>query len=62
VPDAGPTQEQAVLDRELHGHIRREISKLAPKFRDALLLSSAVSTAYNDIAGTLGIPSHAQCG
>jgi RNA polymerase sigma-70 factor (ECF subfamily) len=56
VPDAGRTQEQAVLDQELHGHIRREISRLAPKFRDALLLASAGEHSYNDIAGTLGIP------
>jgi RNA polymerase sigma-70 factor (ECF subfamily) len=56
VPDAGRTQEQAVLDDELHGHIRREIARLAPKFRDALLLASAGEHGYNDIAGMLGIP------
>ena len=56
VPDAGRTQEQAVLDDELHGHIRREIARLAPKFRDALLLASAGDHSYNDIAGILGIP------
>ena len=56
VPDAGRTQEQAVLDDELRGHIRREISRLAPKFRDALLLASAGEHSYSDIAGMLGIP------
>jgi RNA polymerase sigma-70 factor (ECF subfamily) len=56
VPDAGRTQEQAVLDDELQGHIRREIAGLAPKFRDALLLASAGEHSYNDIAGMLGIP------
>jgi RNA polymerase sigma-70 factor (ECF subfamily) len=56
VPDAGRTQEQAVLDDELRGNIRREIAKLAPKFRDALLLASAGEHSYNDIAGMLGIP------
>ena len=56
VPDAGRTQEQAVLDDELHGHIRREIARLAPKFRDALLLASAGDHSYNDIDGILGIP------
>jgi RNA polymerase sigma-70 factor (ECF subfamily) len=56
VPDAGRTQEQAVLDDELHGHIRREIAGLAPKLRDALLLASAGDHSYNDIAGILGIP------
>jgi len=56
VPDAGRSQEQAVLDQELRGHLRREIARLAPKFRDALLLASAGERSYNDIAGMLGIP------
>jgi RNA polymerase sigma-70 factor (ECF subfamily) len=56
VPDAGRTQEQAVLDDELRGYIRREISRLGPKFRDALLLASAGEHSYKDIAGMLGIP------
>jgi RNA polymerase sigma-70 factor (ECF subfamily) len=56
VPDTGRTQEQAVLDDELRGYIRREISRLGPKFRDALLLASAGEHSYNDIAGMLGIP------
>jgi RNA polymerase sigma-70 factor, ECF subfamily len=56
VPDAGPTQEQAVLDQELRGHLRREISRLAPKLRDALLLASAGEHGYDDIAAMLGIP------
>jgi RNA polymerase sigma-70 factor (ECF subfamily) len=56
VPDAGRSQEQAVLDQELREHLRREISRLAPKFRDALLLASAGERSYNDIAGMLGIP------
>ena len=56
VPDARRTQEQAVLDKELRGHIRREISRLAPKLRDALLLASAGEHSYGEIAGMLGIP------
>jgi RNA polymerase sigma-70 factor (ECF subfamily) len=56
VPDTGPTQEQAVIDRELHGHVRREIARLTPKLRDALLLASAGEHSYNDIAAMLGIP------
>lgn len=55
-PDTGRTQEQAVLDKELRGHIRREISRLSPKLRDALLLASAGEHSYSDIAGVLGIP------
>ena len=56
MPDVGRSQEQAVLDQELREHLRREISRLAPKFRDALLLASAGERSYNDIAGMLGIP------
>jgi RNA polymerase sigma-70 factor (ECF subfamily) len=56
VPDAGRTQEQAVLDRELRDHLRREISRLAPKLRDALLLASEGEHSYTEIAGVLGIP------
>jgi RNA polymerase sigma factor (sigma-70 family) len=56
VPDSGRTQEQAVLDLELHGHIRREISRLTPKLRDALLLASAGEHGYQDIAAMLDIP------
>jgi RNA polymerase sigma-70 factor (ECF subfamily) len=56
VPDTGRSQEQAVLDQELRGHLRREISQLTPKFRDALLLASAGEHNYGDIAGMLGIP------
>jgi len=56
VPDAGRTQEQALLDDELRGHLRRQIAGLAPKFRDALLLASAGEHSYHDIAAMLGIP------
>ena len=56
VPDAGRTQEQALLDDELRGHVRRQIAGLAPKFRDALLLASAGEHSYHDIAAMLGIP------
>jgi RNA polymerase sigma-70 factor (ECF subfamily) len=56
VPDGGRTQEQMVLHRELRGHVRHEISRLAPKLRDALLLASAGEHSYSDIAGMLGIP------
>jgi RNA polymerase sigma-70 factor (ECF subfamily) len=56
VPDGGRTQEQMVLHQELRGHVRHEISRLAPKLRDALLLASAGEHSYSDIAGMLGIP------
>ena len=56
VPDAGRTPEQAVLDEELRGQVRRGISTLAPKLRDALLLATAGEHSYSDIAAMLGIP------
>jgi len=56
VPETGPNQEQAVIDRELREHIRRGIAGLAPKLRDALLLASAGEHSYADIAAMLGIP------
>ena len=56
VPDTGPSQEQAAMDRELHGRVRHEITRLAPKLRDALLLAAAGEQSYADIAGILGIP------
>ena len=45
-----------MLDAELRGHIRREIARLTPKLRDALLLASAGDHSYDEIAGMLGIP------
>jgi RNA polymerase sigma-70 factor (ECF subfamily) len=56
VPDAGRTPEQAVLGQELRGHVRHEISRLAPKLRDALLVAAAGEQSYGDIAAMLGIP------
>jgi len=52
----GRTQEQALIDKELHAHIRREIARLAPRLRDALLLASDGEHSYGDIAVMLGIP------
>lgn len=56
VPDAAPSMEQAVIHREFHEHVRREITRLAPKLRDALLLAASGEQSYADIAGMLGIP------
>ena len=56
IPDAGTSQEQALMDGELRGHVRTEISRLTPKLRDALLLASSGDQSYAEIAGVLGIP------
>jgi RNA polymerase sigma-70 factor, ECF subfamily len=56
IPVAGASQEQAVLDAELRNAIRRQIARLAPKLRDALLLSASGEYSYDEIAGMLSIP------
>ena len=56
IPVAGGSQEQAVLDTELKNAIRRQIARLAPKLRDALLLAAAGDNSYEEIAGMLSIP------
>jgi RNA polymerase sigma-70 factor (ECF subfamily) len=54
--DAGRTQEQTVLNQELRDHLRRLVAGLAPKFRDALLLSASGDHTYDEIAAMLGTP------
>jgi RNA polymerase sigma-70 factor (ECF subfamily) len=56
VADSSQSQEQALLDAELRGHIRKQIALLVPKLRDALLLASAGDNNYAEIARMLGIP------
>jgi len=45
-----------VIDTELQSHIRREIARLTPKLRDALLVAAAGDQDYAEAASTLGIP------
>jgi len=56
IPGGGRSQEQAVLDTELKDTIRRQIARLTPKLRDALLLSASGDYNYDEIAGMLAIP------
>jgi RNA polymerase sigma-70 factor (ECF subfamily) len=56
IPAATRSQEQAVLDAELRDAIRRQIARLAPKLRDAMLLSASGDNSYEEIAAMLGIP------
>ena len=56
IPAATRSQEQAVLDAELRDAIRRQIARLAPKLRDAMLLSASGDNSYEEIAVMLGIP------
>ena len=55
-PDPGRSQEQAVLDAELRNQLRRLVSRLAPKLRDALLLAATGEHTMEEIAVILGIP------
>lgn len=55
-PDRSPGQERALIDSELGGHLKRLISKLSPKLRDVLLLTTSGEHTYDEIAGILGIP------
>jgi RNA polymerase sigma-70 factor (ECF subfamily) len=56
VPADVPTPERAALSRDLVAQARREIVKLSPKLRDALLLASSGEHRYDEIAVMLGIP------
>jgi RNA polymerase sigma-70 factor, ECF subfamily len=56
MPDTGRTQEQAVMDADLHRHVRRLIGALTPKLRDALLLAASRDYTMEEIAQLLGTP------
>ena len=56
VPSSDRTQEQVVMDTELHRHLRRLISALSPKLRDALLLAATRDYTMDEIAQMLGAP------
>ena len=51
-PDPGASYEAT----ELANRIRKEIEKLSPKLRDALLLSQSGELDYLEIAAMLGVP------
>ena len=54
--DRGRTQEQALIDGELRGHVQRLITTLPRKLRDTLLLAAAGEYTYDEIAVMLDIP------
>lgn len=55
-PDTAQTQEQAIMDAELRGQIRRLIARLSPRLRDALLLASSGDYTMEEIGRLLGAP------
>ena len=52
-----PSHEQALIDAEGRGAVRRLVRKLPPKYRDALLLSASGEHTFDEIATILGVPS-----
>lgn len=53
---AQPSPEKCVLDGERLETVQRQIQKLPPKLRDALLLVATGDLAQDEIAATLKIP------
>jgi RNA polymerase sigma-70 factor (ECF subfamily) len=56
LPTDAPSPERATVSRDLVARARREIPKLSPKLRDALLLASSGEHRYDEIATMLGVP------
>jgi RNA polymerase sigma-70 factor (ECF subfamily) len=56
VPEAGRSQEQALMGIELQRELRRLIHALPRKLRDALLLAGSGEYSYDEIASMLAIP------
>ena len=55
-PDKSRGPERALIDSELGAHLKRLISRLSPKLRDVLLLTTSGEHTYDEIAGMLGLP------
>jgi RNA polymerase sigma-70 factor (ECF subfamily) len=51
-----PSQEDALLDAELAGHIRRLIGTLPARLRDPLLLVGSGDHTYEEAAAVIGAP------
>ncbi len=58
-PDAAasaPSQEQALVRRELREQVRTVVKTLPAKYRDALLLATSGDHTFEEIAEILGVP------
>lgn len=51
-----PSHEQALIDAEGRGVVRRLVRMLPPKYRDALLLSASGDHTFEQIGALLGVP------
>jgi RNA polymerase sigma-70 factor (ECF subfamily) len=56
VPIGDRLADDAVYEEEMRSQVAREIAKLTPKLRDALLLASSGEFGYDEIAVMLKIP------
>lgn len=56
VPDAGPTPEELVQDRELQHHVQRAIQALPDKCRSIFLLYYEAELNFREIGQVLNIP------
>ena len=56
VEHAAPSQEQALVDRELREQVRAVMTTLPAKYRDALLLATSGDHSFEEIGEILGIP------
>ena len=55
-PALVPSQEEALLGRNLRTQVRRSVMTLPPKFRDVLLLATSDDLTTDEMATILGIP------
>ena len=56
VESADASPEHRAISRDQLDRTRREIRRLSPKLRDALLLASSGTHSYDEIAAVLAIP------
>jgi RNA polymerase sigma-70 factor (ECF subfamily) len=54
--DQSPDPERAFLEQTRREQVRQAISRLAPEFREAIVLREIEGLSYKEIASVLGIP------
>jgi RNA polymerase sigma-70 factor (ECF subfamily) len=56
IEHAAPSQEQALVRRELREQVRAVVKTLPAKYRDALLLATSGEHSFDQIGEILGVP------
>ncbi len=56
VPDPAGGPEAAALRSETVAEVRQAVARLAPRYREPVILYYAAGLTYGEIAGTLGLP------